>query len=205
MRLPFLASFIVFIIWLTYELAKSRKKAEKLEKSFWERERAANSTRRKPLDGLAFITIPIDKLPFGMLPDSERIFEYEEILHTLSTQKIVNLTGYSNTDLKLMYGAPNITLLTEYDQNYTLLARTLQQWAACLMEHGYTQEAKTVLEFAISTDTDVSGSYRLLASIYCENNEGEKIVSLLEKAKSLRSLSKNSIVRILQEFCPSSD
>ncbi len=43
MRLPFLASFIIFIVWLTYELAKSRKKAEKLEKSFWDREREANN------------------------------------------------------------------------------------------------------------------------------------------------------------------
>ena len=205
MRLPFLASFIIFIVWLTYELAKSRKKAEKLEKSFWDREREANNTRKKPLDGLNFISLPLNELPFGIAADNERIQEYEELLRTLSTQKIVNLTGYSNTDLKLMYGAPNITALTEYDQNYTLLARTLQQWASTLVELGFTAEAKTILEFAVSTDTDVSGSYRLLSSIYHDNGEDEKIASLLQRAQTLRSLSKNSIVRILQEFCPSSD
>lgn len=206
MRLPFLASFIIFIAWLTYELAKSRKKAEKLEKSFWDREREANNTRKKPLDGLNFISLPLDELPFGTAAgDNERIQEYEDVLRTLSTQKIVNLTGYSNTDLKLMYGAPNITVLTEYDQNYTLLARTLQQWASSLAELGFTAEAKTILEFAVSTDTDVSGSYRLLSSIYHDNGEDEKIASLLQRAQTLRSLSKNSIVRILQEFCPSSD
>ena len=104
-----------------------------------------------------------------------------------------------------MYGAPNITALTEYDQNYTLLARTLQQWASTLVELGFIAEAKTILEFAVSTDTDVSGSYRLLSSIYHDNGEDEKIASLLQRAQTLRSLSKNSIVRILQEFCPSSD
>lgn len=205
MRLPFLASFIIFIIWLTYELRKSRRKEEKLEKQFWAREREANNTRRKPLDGLSFISIPLNELPLETASDNPQIQEYTDILRTLSTKKIVNLTGYTNTDLKLMYGAPNITELTEYDQNYTLLARTLQQWATTLFELGYSTEAKTILEFAISTDTDVSGSYRLLVSIYHSNGEDEKIAALQERAKKLRSLSKNAIVRILQEFYPSSD
>ena len=205
MRLPFLASFIIFIIWLTYELRKSRRKEEKLEKQFWAREREANNTRRKPLDGLSFISIPLNELPLETASDNPQIQEYTDILRTLSAKKIVNLTGYTNTDLKLMYGAPNITELTEYDQNYTLLARTLQQWATTLFELGYSTEAKSILEFAISTDTDVSGSYRLLASIYHSNGEDEKIAALQERAQKLRSLSKNAIVRILQEFYPSSD
>ena len=37
----------------------------------------------------------------------------------------MHLTGYTNTDLKLEYGAPNIKLLSAYDQRYTTLARTL--------------------------------------------------------------------------------
>ena len=205
MRVPFLASFIIFIIWLTYELAKVRKQEEKQKLQFWERERQANNTRKKSLEGLAYITIPLDTLPVQTATEDSSISEYLDVIRTLATQTIVNLTGYSNTDLKLMYGAPNITVLTEYDQNYTLLARTLQQWASRLMELGFSDEAKAVLEFAISTDTDVSGSYRLLASIYHENGDDAKIADLLQRAQSLRSLSKNTIVRILQEFCPSSD
>lgn len=205
MRLPFLASFIVFIIWLTYELAKSRKQEEKLKDSFWARERKANSTRKKPLDDLHYLSLPLKQLPFGIITDDSRVQEYEEILLTLSSQKIVNLTGYSNTDLKLMYGAPNITVLTEYDQNYTLLARTLQQWADALIKRGFVTEAKTVLEFAVSTNTDVSSTYRMLASIYHNAGEDAKIHDLIKRAGELRSLSKNSIVRILQEFCPSCD
>ena len=93
-------------------------------------------------------------------------------------------------------------MLTRYDQSYTTLARTLQQWAEKLYQAGYVQEAKQILEFSISTDTDVSGSYRLLASIYSKKGETGKIKELEDRARHLKSASRNIIVRILQQFDP---
>lgn len=203
MRFPFLASFIIFLIWLSYQLAKSRRITEKQEKSFWERERLANQTRRKSLDALPYITIPLATLPLQLCQEDDAVRECTDLLRSLSEQTIVNLTGYSNTDLKLMYGAPNITLLSGYDQNYTLLARTLQKWAALLYKKGFVNETKTILEFAVSTQTDVSGSYKLLASIYKKEGQPEKIASLLETVSTLRSAMKPAIVRALQESDPS--
>jgi hypothetical protein len=203
MRFPFLASFIIFLIWLSYQLAKSKRITEKQEKSFWERERLANQTRRKSLDALPYITIPLDTLPMQLCQEDDAVRECTDLVRSLSEQTIVNLTGYSNTDLKLMYGAPNITLLSDYDQNYTLLARTLQKWAALLYKKGFVNETKTILEFAVSTQTDVSGSYKLLASIYKKEGHPEKIASLLETASTLRSAMKPAIVRALQESDPS--
>lgn len=203
MRFPFLASFIIFLIWLSYQLAKSKRITEKQEKSFWERERLANQTRRKSLDALPYITIPLATLPMQLCQEDNAVRECTDLVRSLSEQTIVNLTGYSNTDLKLMYGAPNITLLSDYDQNYTLLARTLQKWAALLYKKGFVNETKTILEFAVSTQTDVSGSYKLLASIYKKEGHPEKIASLLETASTLRSAMKPAIVRALQESDPS--
>lgn len=203
MRFPFLASFIIFLIWLSYQLAKSKRITEKQEKSFWERERLANQTRRKSLDALPYITIPLATLPLQLCQEDDAVRECTDLIRSLSEQTIVNLTGYSNTDLKLMYGAPNITLLSDYDQNYTLLARTLQKWAALLYKRGFVNETKTILEFAVSTQTDVSGSYKLLAFIYKKEGNPEKIAALLETASLLRSAMKPAIVRALQESDPS--
>lgn len=199
MKMPFFASFIIFIIWLTYELHKTRRLSEAKENAFWEKEAEANRTRRKSLDNLNYITIPFDTLPMHIMEEDEKITEYHQLLRSLSDSPIVNFTGYSNTDLKLEYGAPNIDLLIRYDQSYTLLASTLQKWAEMLYNAGYITEARTVLEFAMSTDTDVSGSYRLLASIYSEEGQPEKIDGLLQQAQKLRSGSKSIIVRILKE------
>ena len=203
MKLPFLASFIVFIVWLTYELSKTRRIEENQSKQFWEREKQANSTRRKPLDDLAYITIPLSDLPMDACCDREDVQECLDVIRTLAQETVVNLTGYTNTDLKLMYGAPNITALTQYDQNYTMLARTLQKWASLLYAQNLTDEAQTILEFAVSTRTDVSGTYRLLASIYRAQGEPDKIAGLMRTVETLPDAAQKIIGRILQESDPS--
>lgn len=128
--------------------------------------------------------------------------ECKEILRSLSTQKIVNLTGYTNTDLKLSYGTANITCLTEYDQNYTLLVSTLQKWAEALYRGGAKKECRQVLEYAVSIGTDVSHTYFLLADLYDEEGESDLKCSLIEKASGLSSLSSKVIVRTLQGSGP---
>ena len=199
MKLPFLASFIVFIVWLSFMITRSRRAMELQEKQFWDREKQANRTRRKSLDGLAYITIPLDKLPLDLNTDQDDIRECVDIIRTLSTQTIVNLTGYTNTDLKLMYGAPNITLLSRYDQSYTFLVRTLQNWGQTLYERGYTDEACQVLEFAVETRTDITATYKLLASIYREKNQPEKTASLIPIAESLNTSLSGHIVAMLKK------
>jgi len=195
-----LASIILFCGLIAYENNKHKRSTDKKEKNFWERERAANSVRRKPLDDLEYISIPKESLPMLIMAEHPDVAECHQIILDLSTEKIVNLTGISNTDLKFQYGAPNINLLTEYDQNYTMLARTLQKWAAILYENGYVEETKTILEFAISTRTDISKSYYLLADIYLRDGQPEKIASLIEVAGTLNSAMKDSIVRTLREL-----
>ena len=207
MKFPFFASCIMFCLWLAYQLKKSHKQADSETKSFWDREAEANNTRRKSLDNLDYITIPLETFPMGIgnldtFKDNHRITEYIDVLHSLSTSKIVNFTGFTNTELKLEYGAPNINLLMEYDQNYTLLARTLQSFAEELFKADFIAECKTVLEFAISTRTDVSQSYFLLADLYERGGQPEKIAELIQTAESLNSVMKNSIARTLQESGP---
>ena len=205
MNFPFFASFIVFCLWLSHQIKRQRKKEDALALSYWDREAAANNTRKKPLDDVEFITIPFDSLPMRTMPENEEAEECRRLLLDLSEQKIANFTGLSNTDLKLRYGTANITFLTECDQNYTVLARTLQKWASVLYKNGYTDEAKTILEFAVSTKTDVSGTYAMLSEIYNKTGQSDKIEHLLQIAEGLQSAMKPAIVRILQEAGPYND
>lgn len=226
MKTLFLSSLISFCL-LIFLLNKRHSKMEKsMKDAFWKREEEANHTRRKSLDNLPYITIPPEELPLachitddaadvrntGDTADvrntddaaaNEAISEEcKEILRSLSTQKIVNLTGYTNTDLKLSYGTANITCLTEYDQNYTLLVSTLQKWAEALYRGGAKKECRQVLEYAVSVGTDVSHTYFLLADLYDEEGESDLKCSLIEKASGLSSLSSKVIVRTLQGSGP---
>ncbi len=201
--LPAFASFmifIIFIVWLQYEIKKHNKYDAKIEKEFWEREARANFSRKKSLEFLDYITIPLETLPMDVMTDDPIVKECIETIQILSEEKIVNFTGISNTDLKLEYGVANLPIVSQYDQCYTSLVRTLQQWGQRLYENDYTDACLSILEFAIKIKTDISGTYRLLAKIYFDRNEKEKLDALKAQAETLNSAMQKPICRMLQEF-----
>lgn len=200
MKFPFLASTLIFCAYIAFVIHRQKNIEESQREDFWEREREANNTRRKSLDGLDYIKIPLDMLPMDVLLDNPKVAECVTTITNLSESPIVNLTGFSNTDLKLEYGAPNIDILSLYDQRYTTLARTLQTWASLLYENGDKTSAQVVLEYAISTRTDVSGTYKLLASIYNSKGDLDSIRGLIPVAESINSPLKASIIKSLNEY-----
>lgn len=202
MNLAFLASFIALFLIISITIKKQAKTHKQQEEEFWARERRANSVRRKSLDGLQYITIPLEAFPTHLLNENPDVQECINILESLTSRKVVNLTGFSNTDLKLEYGTANISDLTEYDQNYTVLIRTLQKWADILTEAGYVKESVALLEFAVSTGTDISRTYYMLADYYASRARYSEIDRLREVAKTLRSSNGEIIVRHLQESYP---
>ncbi len=212
MKYPFFASFIVFIILFSLRMNRQKKSEKKQEKDYWEKELEANATRRKPLDNLDYISIPFDALPMDIMADIPEIQEYHTRLRDLAGKKIVNFTGLTNTELKLSYGAPNISLLTEYDQNYTELVTLLQNWADAFLTEAekpdpsssvspetLKQAAKSILEYSVSIGTDIYASYETLAGLYLENKEPEKLSHLKETAASIRSLSQKRILSMLDK------
>lgn len=205
MKFPFFASFIILIITITLASKRAEKKRRRHNEDFWDKERKANSVRRKSLDDLEYIAIPFHSLPMDTASEDEIIAGCHRDLENLQNEKIVNLTGFSNTDLKLEYGTANITLLSQYDQNYTLFVRAMQEWGKRLYDLGFLDDALTVLEYAIATRTDISSTYYLAASIYHQKGQDEKIRHLLVVAETLQSVMKNSIVRTLKESYPDID
>jgi len=197
-----MASFLVFIIIGAIFNKNTTNTHKKRSEEYWQRERQSNFVRKKTLENLEYISIPFSSFPTDTATDDEIIASCLRDLESLRDEKIVNFTGYSNTDLKMEYGTANITVLSQYDQNYTLFVRALQSWGSRLYELGYKEEALTVLEYAIATRTDISGTYYLAASIYQEKNQPEKIKHLLFVADTLQSAMKGPIVRTLKESYP---
>ncbi len=220
----FFTVFIPFIVIFTILLRRSSRKGESAQKAFWERELLANSTRRKDIENLPYIPFDISLIPAHRDLEDQRIDELLEELASLSGKRILNCTGKSNTDLKLEYGAPNITKLTEYDSNYTVLVRSLARLAEKYLLHAskslqdistsggdsgsltaispekaaaLRSDAKKLLEYGISIGTDVRLNYELLAGIYKTGNDIAAIEGLKSVAVTLNSLSREPILRML--------
>ena len=201
MNIGFLASFITFSLLVSYNIKKQARRGRRNEKNFWAREAQANSVRRKPLDGLNYVKIPLERFPTHVLNENPEVLECIGIMESLTPLKIVNLTGWTNTELKLEYGTANITALSEYDQNYTLLVRTLQKWADELIAAGHETEASVIMEFAVSTNTDVSSTYYRLADYWISLGESFRVERLIHIAEGLRSSNRDAIIRHLKEKC----
>lgn len=198
MKLVFLASFIALIIVISTSINRQNKSKKQADAEFWARENRANFVRNKPLDNLNYVRIPLESFPTHLLNDNPGVLECIDILESLTSRKIVNLTGWSNTDLKLEYGTGNISVLSEYDQNYTVLVRTLQKWADALIEAGFKKEASVLMEFAVSTGTDVSRTYYQLADYWNSQGEWAQIDRLISAAENLRSSNRDAIIKNLR-------
>lgn len=208
MKFPIFASFIMLCLFVTMTIKKQTSQQNKLEEEFWDRERLANSTRKQPLNGLAFIHIPFDMLPkptailreapFDELSLPEKFSKLYATLVELDREGIVNFSGKTNTELKLEYGVANLNTLTIYDQNYTDTLIGLDTIAHVLAEDGLEEEAIRYLEYAVSIKTDISTTYELLVQLYKKHEKSRKIENLIPIASELNSLQKDKILRLLQ-------
>ncbi|MBP5276424.1 MAG: hypothetical protein J6Z07_06510 [Lachnospiraceae bacterium] len=213
MIFPVFASVIVFCIWLAYEIRKSNKRGEKAEKAFWDKEAEADNTRKMPLDDLHYIVIP-DEIFKPFLKENGEFIETDESTEKvlfdavtafkhLKNSKIVNFSNITNTDLKLTYGAANLPELTLYDQNFVLLMRTLQSMGEYFHAAGDKETSKLMLEFAVSSGSDSIGTFKLLSSIYIDEQDFSKINYLISSASLLTGLTKGPILKHLHEIAPS--
>lgn len=202
MIFPCLIAVLLLSLLFTYKIRSSDRRMRNATKEFWEKEQRANDTRRLPLDDLSFIEIPTECLPLEQT-DDETISVCQQCILRLADEKIVNLSGITNTDLKLKYGAPNLDTLSRYDQNYTDLLRTLAQWGGALYDAGRYEDAKSVLEFGVACKTDIRKHYTLLAEIYKKENAFAKIQDLISTAEDLTSMRRDSIISSLGKIAES--
>lgn len=210
MAFPFFTIALILIILFQVRTHQVNIKEKEIDRDFWKREHDANFTRKKSLDSLSLVHIPADRLPFSVpLPDATAK-EAASTVQNLVDQgaKIANLTGLSNTDLKLEWGTANLPALTEFDDNYTTLVKALHAWGKGLLDAGFYKEAAEVLEFSVSTRSDIRASYELLVDLYQTKlglsltESRQKIAALEQIASQLSTLNKNQILRFLQEALP---
>ena len=197
--------FYIFIIIITFAFivtrtaASSNRRQEKASKTFWQNEHDANFARRRDISDLSFINIDLNRLDTDALDHLSLSTQKAELL-SLSAKKIVNLSAYTNTDLKLMYGPANLEELSEYDMNYTTLIRLLNSIAKKLSEINETTLATSYLEYAVEIGSDITETYVLLGSIYKSLGKDDKLSCLIKTAKDITSLSGPVIVTKLNNI-----
>lgn len=191
--------FIIILLVIQLYLKKNTNSVKEKLGKFMEKERESNSVRKKDISSLEYINIP-DTLPYLNTPreslndSNPEIAKYINKINSLKDSKILNLTGISNTDLKMQYGPANLATLSEYDDNYTELVRTIAELTHKLIEINEPDNARPWLEYSISINTDIKSCYTDLADIYILAGRPEKVRDLISKARHLNSINKPVII-----------
>lgn len=200
----FLGIFVFLIFLAAFLRKRASRDQQDASDAFWQRENEANHARRRDISDLPYIEIPQEILPSALFPldpsAARGLSSHEQALLGLSGQKILNLEGQSNTDVKLQYGPANLEALTEYDQNFVTLCQEIASYAQDLLDGGHAAEAKKVLEFGIGCGSDLSANYLMLAELYRDAGDDAGLDGLISRAKSLSTPMAASIQRRLEEI-----
>lgn len=193
---------ILLLIWCAFAVASSgsknaRKSAKKTE-DFWENESKANQTRKADISKLSYLIVDLSMLPMDALMPA--LSYRAEELKKLASEKIINLSMYTNTQLKLMYGPANLEELSFYDANFTRLIRLLNSIGKELFEAGNVSAAKEFLSYSLSIGSDISETFTLLAEIYKSKGHINDIDLLIRVAEKLQTINKSTIINKLNNI-----
>lgn len=201
MPFPFIfISFIVFVLWVRVKMNQADNKKSTWDDEYWAREQEANFVRKKDISNLDYITVAEEDLPFSDTASDEEK-RYQEQVRGFLSKKMINLSGMTNTDIKLAYGTANFPVLSEYDQNYTTFLRNLVFWGRHIHDNKPEEDtrARQILEYAITLGSDITDNYLVLADIYLQEGETEKIRQLMEHVEQSDFFMKKSILHQLSE------
>ncbi|MCR5793017.1 MAG: hypothetical protein K6G65_07595 [Lachnospiraceae bacterium] len=199
----FFLIFIVFIIWLGYELRKSDSRDKSQQKDFWDKEMQANSTRNSDISNLPYVTVDLSSLPFTPEDsdiEDKTLLNLEADVKVFENTTMVDLSNYSNTELKLSYGVGNFKKLSEYDLNYTSFIIALNEWGEYLFEADNFDHAKLVFEYAASLHADTSNVYLRLGELYANEGNTLGIEHLIDIVSDLNSVRKDSVLTTLRKY-----
>lgn len=206
----FLLFVILFAFWVRYEIQKNSKAESNSNADFREREQQANFARKADISSLDYITVPLDHLPFTKDYDGVKasyslspgiddftkneILSCEKNIITLSSKKILNLNGMSNTDIKLQYGVANLQILIQYDENFAKLSRTLAKWGRLLFDANEYDASEKVLSYAVSCKSDIEEVFTTLAKIYHQTDNELGLSELVDACSCFDELRRDNII-----------
>lgn len=200
MAFPCLAVFITICLVLFFRYKFINDKREEKEQDFFDKERSARTTVGHIYES-DYEVIPLSKFSFNLCEDPS-IVEMEEKIKVLSTEKLLNLTGVSNTDVKLRFGVNHFDEAVACGEKYDELIGLLVNYAIGLDDHGFSEESANILEYLVKNDCDIKAAWIALGKHYASKSEFDKIKSLIEKVDSSKLSIKSATKQQLTDMLP---
>lgn len=200
---PVLFFLGILIIFQTF-LRRSTKKSEKNKKAFIEEEREASFVRAKDIEQTKFIKPDIEKL--NVLREEEAKTEREIYAYGLQKSVLEKASKpmlhfeQNNLELKKMYGPANLESIILYEENYNSFLNKINSFSKALADADRKKEAIQILEEGIELGLDFSRSFILLADLYYEQNEIDKLKKLYDLVTKSNNITINKVITYIDNL-----
>lgn len=191
--------FLIFCAWLHYEKGKSQRKQDRESRTFWTREEKANHTRNKDISHLPLFQLDESLIPMPESTD-ENVVYYQDRTRASLAQPMMNLSGYTNTDLKLSYGTGNFNTLSSYDKNFNDFLMNMSNLAKAYYKAGLYEDAASVYQLCLESGSDKSTDYRALAKTYARLGTTWKIDELITQIERSDLPRKETLINHLRDI-----
>jgi hypothetical protein len=197
--------FLSLVFVLQHNLRKSKKTDQALKDQFWSKEKQSLTVRKKSFSESDYIRPSLDSLNFDKFTPSlpaDRLQHQQLIqdLNRLVVLDMMNFSHMSNSEIRIAYGTANQTVVTDNEEHYNQFLKTLAKYGHFMLDHEESYEAEAAFRLAIDLGSDYTDHYLSLATLYENSNKKEAIQPLIQQANELTSLSKDSIIKKLNNF-----
>ncbi|MCL2619606.1 MAG: hypothetical protein FWD97_01560 [Defluviitaleaceae bacterium] len=191
---------LALLVTIMIRLAK-RKSHEKLQRTadMLEENDEANNARARDVEDELLFHVIMEDLPLREYTAEEQekprpVCMWQNKVIQAASKKMLHFDSpKTNVELKKMFGRANLEFVARYEENFVNFIHAMRHWAEALLTEDKKDDAQQVLEIAVEAGSEVSQTYTLLADIYAEANDSEKLTALKDLAES-RSLPGKAIV-----------
>jgi len=162
----FFGLFVIFILWFSYERYKANRDSSYTNESFWEKERRASYVPTANIDSLPYVYLDESVLPVPRPDDPDELVAVLDSIRELKGVKMIDLSEYTNTDLKLKYGTFNFPELSKADTNFAELMEYCEKASDILSGLSRNEDAYKLVDYAAR----LSGSKKLADKAHTLHN-----------------------------------
>lgn len=200
MYIYYVVSFtLLFGAWLFLSHKRNQRLEDQARQEFWDRENLANQTRNKDISGLPLLHVEQSEIPAPSTDDEAIVYCIGQ-LHNIIKEPMIDLSAYTNTDLKLAYGVGNFKTLSDYDENFNNFLINLTNLARACTRASLHETAKEAYLLALRYGSAKLSDYQELARTYLALDQPEQISRLIQQTENGNLPRKDSIVRSLREI-----
>lgn len=181
--MSFAIGALLMLVWISlffgWKMGHAFKGRYSLMNDFLERERTANSVRRKEIED--FFTPDLSALPVTDDGDASQ----EKVLRRAVLTMVRLPQQMTNIDIKMAYGAAQLEKIIQYEENFHSYLEALIEWAESLAAVGRNDDALRILWHTVADlQSEYRKSYTLAADLYAANRDMDGLNALLTKAES---------------------